>query len=901
MIGSIISHYRILEKLGEGGMGAVFKALDLKLERMVALKILPPDRVADPERKRRFVQEAKAASSLNHPNIITIHDIANDSGIDFIIMEYIPGRTLDEITPRRGLRVGEALRYAVQIADAMSAAHAAGIIHRDLKPSNVMVLGDGRVKVLDFGLAKLQEPEASSENDATRTLAPSKPLTEEGKIVGTVAYMSPEQAEGKKLDFRSDVFSFGALLYEMLTGRQAFQRDSKMSMLSAILREEPAPISQLAPEVPREVENLVLRCLRKELPRRPQHFGDLKLTLEELREHSESGTLAPVPSPAQSRFPRWAIPAALCVVLAALFAGWQWIRRPPAPAAAGPVLTRLTSDSGLTTDPAISADGKLLAYASDRGGRGNLDIWVQQIGGSEPLRLTSDNADDRQPDFSPDGTRIAFRSDREGGGIYVVSTLGGAERLIAKGGIAPRFSPDGQLIAYQVVNSAACKIYVVPAAGGEPRQLDPSFADGHMPQWSPDGRCVLVTGRLKSEMPIDHWYRLPADGSKAVPIGARERLAAAGLVLVGGPQGNLGSWLRPLDAPNDLVLFTAKLKDSINIWQLPLDRQTGQPLGQPTRFTSGQNEQLPRSAQHDNPGHRIVFAAIEANEDLYSIRFNGNRGTDALEPERLTSDLGRDWNPYVSADGRLLLFQSERGGAVDIWRRTFPATADAPLGVAAMKPFSPVLSRDGAHIVFGSTGSLFYSASSGSGYPRKVCDNCGTPQDISPDNKQVLYTSSQAGTINVLDIATGAKSVVLRHPRQTVSGARFSPDGRWIAVGTTSLQRQVWIAPFRPGQETPLSDWIRISTGEQTDASPAWSPDGNLLYYLSNQDGFRCVWARRVSSGRLAGAPFAVCHFHNTRRKPEITSAVVVGLAVGRDKMIVPLVEQTGNIWMATR
>ena len=239
MLGRTISHYEILEKLGEGGMGVVYKARDTHLDRFVAIKVLPPEKVADAERKRRFVQEAKSASALNHPNIITIYDIASEGGIDFISMEYVAGKALNQLIARKGLPLGEALKYAVQIADALAAAHAAGIIHRDLKPGNVMVSGApercGFVKVLDFGLAKLTDKVDSSEREFTETIRQEEaPSTGEGTIVGTVSYMSPEQAEGKKVDGRSDIFSFGALLYEIVTGRRAFHGDSKLSTLSAI-------------------------------------------------------------------------------------------------------------------------------------------------------------------------------------------------------------------------------------------------------------------------------------------------------------------------------------------------------------------------------------------------------------------------------------------------------------------------------------------------------------------------------------------------------------------------------------------------------------------------------------------------------------------------------------------
>jgi serine/threonine protein kinase len=295
MIGRTILHYQIVETLGRGGMGVVYKARDTHLDRFVAIKVLPPEKVADPERKRRFVQEAKAASALNHPNIVHIYDIAEAEGIQFIAMEYVPGKTLDQMIGRKGKRLNETLKYAIQIADALAHAHAAGIIHRDLKPSNIMVADNGLVKVLDFGLAKLTET-ATGELAETATLtAKGGPSTEEGTIVGTVAYMSPEQAEGKKVDARSDIFSFGSLLYEMITGRRAFQGQTKVSTLSAILHQEPKAASEIAGETPHELEKIIARCLRKNPDRRFQHMADLKVALEELKEESESGSdVAPI-------------------------------------------------------------------------------------------------------------------------------------------------------------------------------------------------------------------------------------------------------------------------------------------------------------------------------------------------------------------------------------------------------------------------------------------------------------------------------------------------------------------------------------------------------------------------------------------------------------------------------
>jgi len=319
LAGRTLAHYRLVEKIGSGGMGVVYRAEDTHLDRTVAIKVLPADAVADPERRRRFVQEAKAASALNHANIIHIYDIGSADGIDFIAMEYVSGKTLDESIGRRGLPVDDALRCAAQVAAALAAAHAAGIVHRDVKPANVMVTEKGLVKVLDFGLAKLMERDEVL--GAATTLA-RPPLTLQGTIVGTVAYMSPEQAEGKTVDLRSDIFSFGSVLYEMVAGRRAFAGDSTVGTLAAILHQEPTPIEGIPPEL----EQIIARCLRKEPDRRIQHMDDVALALDELRDTARAARTRGPASPNASApgagsgsrpWWRWPAGALLCLLLAA--------------------------------------------------------------------------------------------------------------------------------------------------------------------------------------------------------------------------------------------------------------------------------------------------------------------------------------------------------------------------------------------------------------------------------------------------------------------------------------------------------------------------------------------------------------------------------------------------------
>jgi len=350
-----ISHYKIVELLGEGGMGTVYRAVDTRLGRPVAIKLLRGEAALNGESKKRFVHEARAASALNHPHIITIYDIGQDSGVDFIAMEYVAGQSLARLIGRADLRIGDTLKYAVQIADALATAHAAGIVHRDLKPANIMVSERGSTKVLDFGLAKLTEAirvEPMGAHGTTETVeSPGHPQTEEGTILGTVAYMAPEQAEGRPADSRSDVFSFGAVLYEMITGRRPFVGDTKMSTLLAIVAKEPERPSDVIPGLSRDLEKVILRCLRKDPERRWQAAADLKLALEELREEHESGNQASpsasIPARRLTRSSMVAGAIATIAIAALSFGAWWWTSRVPPVATAQPSLMRAHLGPGL--------------------------------------------------------------------------------------------------------------------------------------------------------------------------------------------------------------------------------------------------------------------------------------------------------------------------------------------------------------------------------------------------------------------------------------------------------------------------------------------------------------------------------------------------------------------------
>ncbi len=420
--GTRLGPYEIVAPLGAGGMGDVYRARDTRLGREVAIKILSPDRALTDDRRQRFLQEARAVSSLNHPHIVTLHDIGQHEGQDYLVMEYVAGRTLDQVIGHRGLPAGEALRFAIPLADALAQAHAAGILHRDIKPSNVMVTEEGVVKVLDFGLAKLVAPGGSGD-DLTAT-APGV-VTREGTVAGTPAYMSPEQVEGKALDARSDVFSVGAVLYELVTGVRAFGGESAASVMAAVLREEPQAPTQVARAVPAELEQLILRCLRKDPARRVQSMADVRAQLEEIRDGvasasssaAASGVIRAAQAGPRRRPIRWMLATGTGLAAIGALAWLTWGRagdRAPG-AVAGRQVTPLeavplTSFVGDESQPTLSPDGSQVAYSANIEDESNIDIYVQVVGlSTRPLRLTSDPGRDTWPTWSPDGRWIVSR------------------------------------------------------------------------------------------------------------------------------------------------------------------------------------------------------------------------------------------------------------------------------------------------------------------------------------------------------------------------------------------------------------------------------------------------------------------------------------------------------------
>jgi eukaryotic-like serine/threonine-protein kinase len=823
MIGRNLLHYKIVEKLGEGGMGVVYKALDTHLERFVAIKVLPPDKVADAERKRRFVLEAKAASALNHPGIITIHDIASDNGIDFIVMEYVQGKALTQLIAHKRLPLNDALQYAIQIADALATAHAAGIVHRDLKPENVMISGSegraGSVKVLDFGLAKLTEKTQSGQAESTQTFGQEDDhSTGAGTILGTVAYMSPEQAEGKKVDARSDIFSFGALLYEMVTSRRAFQGDSKLSTLSAILRDEPKAASQVADGVPRELERVITRCLRKNPDRRFQAMPDLKVALEELKEESDSGTLGVAAAVPRRRNRRlvWAI---ALLAVAALLVGAVWFVRSTSKAPEAvlhPV--PLTTYQGIQEEPSFSPDGNQLAFSWNGQKQDNWDIYVKLIGTTgPPLRLTTDPATDWSPAWSPDGRFVAFfrHLSQDKAAVLLVPALGGPERKVTETLTSFRlpspylaWSPDGTGLIFSGRDSPkeAFALFLLSTETGEKRRLTyppANIVGDSCPAISSDGRTLVFT--RSTDDTIGDLYLLSLSAGLQ-PLGDVRRLTF----------GNRGNG-RPAWTPDGREIVFGGTSDifatSVGLWRI-----VPSGLTQPQQLIAfGDAATQPAISPR---AHRLAYVNEFLQTSIWRMEAPANAGSgNANSPRPLSkaapfiSSTRNDDAPQFSSDGKRIAFQSTRSGHEEIWTSDGEGTNGVQLTFfAGPDVTTPEWSPDGEHIAFDSDAAgefdIWVVSSSGGKPQRMTTDpaNDGNPS-WSKDGRWIYFDSARTGEQQIFKIpANGGEAMQLT--RDGGFAPRESPDGKFLYYTKGLFNTSLWRVPVEGGQTSKVLDGL---------------------------------------------------------------------------------------------
>ncbi len=785
---TILGHYEIIAHLGAGGMGEVWRALDTHLNREVAIKVLPTEYANNPDRLHRFEQEARATSALNHPNILTVHDLGLHKGAPYIVAELLGGEELRAVLKRGAIELSRALDYAQQIASGLAAAHVKSIVHRDLKPENLFVTTDSFVKILDFGLAKLRPPEIIPDSEAPT----QRKATDPGTVMGTANYMSPEQARGQEVDARSDIFSLGLVLYEMIAGQPPFTGVNALDVIGAILNQEPAPLRQFVPDLPAELQRIVSKALRKDREQRYQHVKDLLIDLKDLRHELEfeeklrarqkpktqsgegsklavtsdivvshqtdGGITQPTTSNAkyilsEIKQHKRAI-ATFLVVLVLTAAGGlgisQLIARNRSLMANSPMrVLPFTNDSGNQSEPAFSPDGNQIAYTWDGENGKNTDIYVKMVGSGAPLRLTVNPAYDSSPVWAPDGRSIAFH--RVGSGYYRVPLLGGVEQLLAeftKGMILGfTWSPDGKSLFASEPSSpeGPWSINEIIIASGERRKIlsPPEGKWDAYPAISSDGKHLLFYRTAKPGIAVGgSLYVIPLSGGEPRLIKTFD-------------QNNWGSG-HTWTPDNTEIVFSSRNAwyGGGNIWRISA---LG---GIPELVLAGHNSQFPTITRQ---GDRLAFEESVSEEHIYRIPIP-KTGRQSRPPTKFIFSAKSDFSAQYSPDGKSIVFASDRSGSPQIW----------------------------------------------------MCDSDG---------------------LNAIQLTSFAQGLV--------RDLCWSPDGRFIAFSARPQgQSDVYILSRYGGNPR------RLTTESFSDSSPSWSRDGKWIYFCSDRSGQLQIWKMPVEGGQ---------------------------------------------------
>ncbi|MBZ5589866.1 MAG: serine/threonine-protein kinase [Acidobacteriia bacterium] len=821
--GARLGPYEIVAPLGKGGMGEVWRARDTRLGREVALKFLPADFAADPERHARFEREAKLLASLNHPHIAMLFGLEHLDGQHALAMELVEGEGLDERIARGPIPVDEVIPIALQIAEALEAAHEKGIVHRDLKPANVKVRPDGTVKVLDFGLAKAWE-EGGEDSDPAHSPTVTGVYTRAGVILGTAAYMSPEQARGKPVDKRADVWAFGCVLYEMLTGRKAFAGDNLTDLSAAIITREP-DWRLLPATVPPPARTVLRRCLEKDARDRLRDIGDARLELAEVGRTGDARAALPEAAPASSGGSRGAVrwlAFALSALVAGSGVGW-WLRgSTPRNRQRSPAVTfqRLTEEPGVESHPSLSPDGKSVAFVASSAG--NEDIFLLRVGGRNPTNLTADSpAADYAPAFSPDGESIAFRSERAGGGIFVMGATGESVRRVTDFGFDPAWSSDGKQLVVDTepvrdptTRAAPSQLWVVPAAGGERRLVAKGDAVG--PRWSPHGQRIAFWG-LRWPGSQRDLFSVAADGSQADhPVAVTDDPAL--------------DWSPEWSPDGRQLYFVSNRGGTMNLWRVPIDEASGRALGDPESLTVPSGWIGGLSFSRD--GRKLAMADQAEGSDVWRTGFDPGRGERVGHPERVFHGQGI-LSVDCTPDGESVVF-SRRGVP---WEGLVTVRADGS-GFTQLTDYTQQhrfarWSPDGQHLAFASTASgeqqLWTMRADGSGLEQLTSGEGGAFQPAwSPDGRRIAYGNG-ANELVLMD-SDRPKAPPVRvpnsaHPGQT-QPVSWSPDGTLLAVDLQRPDRSTGILLFS------LKDGV-FRELESEGRWPQWLPDGRRLLYQS--------------------------------------------------------------------